>query len=101
MVPSTRGKLVMLEEYGLRHTQSQRGGVEKILADMTYPDWLILYYLAQCMDKKNFNQLVTKMCERYSDDTHIEEEKDELDDSTLKSKMNLKNYLPMKKTSNV
>jgi len=101
MLPGTRSKLVALEEYGLRHTQSQQGGVERILANMTYPDWLILYYMAQCMDKKNFNQLITKMCERYSDDSHIEEEKDELDDSTLKSKMNLKNYLPMKKTSNV
>ena len=101
MLPGTRSKLVALEEYGLRHTQSQQGGVERILANMTYPDWLILYYMAQCMNKKNFNQLITKMCERYSDDSHIEEEKDELDDSTLKSKMNLKNYLPMKKTSNV
>eukprot|EP00092_Neocalanus_flemingeri_P013786 GFUD01014871.1.p1 GENE.GFUD01014871.1~~GFUD01014871.1.p1 ORF type:complete len:406 (+),score=119.28 GFUD01014871.1:84-1301(+) len=103
MMPGIRSKLVILEEYGLRHTSSQRGGLERILSSMTYPDWLILYYLAQCMDKKNFNQLITKMCEKFSDDTHIEEEQDEkaLDDSTLKSKVSLKNYLPMKKTSNV
>jgi len=103
VLPGVRSKLVILEEYGLRHTPSQRGSMEKILASMTYPDWLILYYLAQCMDKQNFNQLITKMCERFSDDTHIEEEQDEkaLDDSTLKSKVSLKNYLPMKKTSNV
>jgi len=102
VLPSFRSKLVVLEEYGLRHTQAERGDVERLLADMTYPDWLILYYLAQCMDKKNFNQLISKMVERFGDDTHhIEEEKDELDDSTLKSKMNLKQYLPMKKTSNV
>jgi len=103
MVPGIRSKLVILEEYGLRHTPSQRADVEKILGSLTYPDWLILYYLAQCMDKQNFNLLVTKMCDRFPDDTHIEEEKDEraVNDSTLQSKVSLKNFLPMKKTSNV
>ena len=103
VMPGVRSKLIILEEYGLRHTPSQRGATERILASMTYPDWLILYYLAQCMDKNNLNQLIAKMGERFSDDTHIEEEEDEktLDDSTLKSKNILKNYLPMKKTSNV
>jgi len=101
LMPSIRSKLVILEEYGFDYAHSQIQGVETVLGSMTYPDWLILYYLAQCMDKDNFNLLITKITERYSDDAHIEEEKDELDDATLRSKMTLKNYLPIKKSSNV
>ena len=59
-----RSKLVMLEEFGFRHSRGQGGQVERVLAALTYPDWLILYYLAQCMEKKNFSLLVSKMCER-------------------------------------
>ena len=59
-----RSKLVMLEEFGFRHSRGHGGQVERVLAALTYPDWLILYYLAQCMEKKNFSLLVSKMCER-------------------------------------
>merc|ERR1712142_597195 len=74
LLPQVRSKLVMLEEFGFRHSRGQSGQVERVLAALTYPDWLILYYLAQCMEKKNFSLLVSKMCERVSEDTHIDED---------------------------
>jgi len=97
LLPQVRSKLVMLEEFGFRHSRGQSGQVERVLAALTYPDWLILYYLAQCMEKKNFSLLVSKMCERVSEDTHIDEDEKNStgveNNGTLPSKDSLKNFL--------
>ena len=38
-----------------------REDVEKVVSQMSYSDFLIFYYLAQSMDKKNFGDLIRYM----------------------------------------
>jgi len=74
-VPSFRGRLVVLENYGLRpknHNQAQM--FRNYLSGLVHSEWLILYYLAGSMDRTNFNNLILKMSG--SGDTHMEDETD-------------------------
>jgi len=95
-VPSLRGRLVVLENFGLRprhHRQAEM--FRNYLSGLTHAEWLILYYLAQSMDKMNFYKLIVKMSG--SGDTHMEDDKDsnnssERNDSTLLSKSRLSNF---------
>jgi len=35
--------------------------MEEVVQRLSYADWLILYYLAQAMDKSNFGSLINKL----------------------------------------
>lgn len=101
--PSVRSRMVVVEEHGFRHVDdSARETTEKVISRLSYPDWLVLYYLAQCMEKRNFSRLIAKLCDTHQE---VEQEEEDIhnvgDDSTLKSKANFKNLLSYKKSSNV
>ena len=38
-----------------------RADIEEVVSKITFSDWLILYYLAQSMDKGNFGELLQKL----------------------------------------
>ena len=63
LMPDIRGKLIKLEEFGFRMRPSaeQQRKIEHLLTDSTYSDWLIIYYLVQCMDKGNFRKLINQV----------------------------------------
>ena len=63
LMPNIRGKLIKLEEFGFRMRPSpeHQRKIEQLLTDSTYSDWLIIYYLVQCMDKKNFAKLINQV----------------------------------------
>ena len=63
LMPNIRGKLIKLEEFGFRMRPSaeHQRKIEHLLTDSTYSDWLIIYYLVQCMDKKNFAKLINQV----------------------------------------
>ena len=67
-LPNVRGKLIKLEEFGfrMRPSQEHKRKIEHLLEDSTYSDWLIIYYLVQCMDKKNFAKLINQVLDRLS-----------------------------------
>jgi len=62
-VPSIRDRLVKLENLGYLDKTLSREDIEKVVGKLAYPDWLILYYLAQSMDKKNFGALVSNLAD--------------------------------------
>ena len=41
----------------------RRADIDKVVSKLTYSDWLILYYLAQSMDKGHFGELLSKLAE--------------------------------------
>jgi len=100
LVPSLRSRMVVIEELGVRNVdESQRQKTEQIVNNLTYPDWLIIYYLVQCMEKKNFKRLMTRMLDLVPEDDEIQTEEDTSDGSTLRSRASLlKNYLPGRKS---
>ena len=53
-IPSMRGRLVLLEGLGFRANANQSEQIASYLQGLEHGDWLIVYYLAQSMDKKNF-----------------------------------------------
>ena len=63
LMPNIRGKLIKLEEFGFRMRPSpeHQRKIEHLLHESTYSDWLIIYYLVQCMDKKNFAKLINQV----------------------------------------
>ena len=79
MIPSMRGRLVVLEGLGFRANAGQvinpypmtmiilfPGQAEHIalyLRGVPHADWLIIYYLAQSMDKANFYNFLVKVKE--------------------------------------
>ena len=77
MVPNIRKRLVMLQETGFRPSMPKSGDTERVLAVLSIPDWMILYHMAQCMDKRNFRKLIERMAEEdigklYSDNKDIQ-----------------------------
>jgi len=89
-VPAIRGRLVILENLGIRPNHDQQLKIDKMVSETSHSDWLILYYLAQCMDKKNFYNFIVKMSGG-SGETHETDSNNVSDDSTLLSKSKLKN----------
>jgi len=87
-IPSMRGRLVLLEGLGFRANAHQSEQIALQLQGMAHGDWLIVYYLAQSMDKTNFYNFLVQMCGSegtQSDEDNEEEENDKkLDDSTLR-----------------
>jgi len=59
--PTTRQRFVKLETRGFLGRNVDREDVEKVVSQMSYSDFLIFYYLAQSMDKKNFGDLIRYM----------------------------------------
>jgi len=107
-IPSMRMRLIQLEEYATRDKKINPDVLASVLDHLGYSDWLLLYYLAQCMDTRGFAKLLTRMQasllemqEQVDDLKHIDEDED-LDpeakigrNSTLKSPYSLKNFIPM------
>ena len=54
-------RFVKLETRGFLGRNVDREDVEKVVGQMSYSDFLIFYYLAQSMDKKNFGDLIRYM----------------------------------------
>ena len=54
-------RFVKLETRGFLGRNVDREDVEKVVSQMSYSDFLIFYYLAQSMDKKNFGDLIRYM----------------------------------------
>ena len=50
------------------NTDVSRETVEDVVRAMSYPDWLILYYLSMSMDKKNFGALIKKLAIQQKED---------------------------------
>lgn len=101
-LPGMRHRMIKISEFGLRSRRVAPGTLERVLDQLSYPDWLLLYYLAQSMDKANFARLINKM----GDDNDEDQESDSLQspdkrsdetDGTLKSQSPLKNFLTLRK----
>jgi len=112
MFPSFRFKLVKLEEFGVRDKKIHPETLSSVLDHLSYSDWLLLYYLAQCMDKTSFSKLVSRMATNLAETVdekdslkHIDDDDDDdskegerIDrNSTLRSPARLKNYLQTKR----
>lgn len=60
-IPSMRGRLVLLEGLGFRANAHQSEQIALQLQGMAHGDWLIVYYLAQSMDKTNFYNFLVQV----------------------------------------
>ena len=38
-----------------------RKDIEDVVSKLSYPDWLVLFYLSQSMEKGNFGELLTRI----------------------------------------
>ena len=56
-----RGRLVLLEGLGFRAYAPQSQPIALPLQGMAHGDWLIVYYLAQSMDKTNFYNFLVQV----------------------------------------
>ena len=68
-------RLLRLENYGYvdrdivkdqskkktAYAHIRRADIEDVVSKLSYPDWLILFYLAQSMEKGNFGELLAKL----------------------------------------
>ena len=43
------------------YAEVHKDDLESVVSKLTFSDWLILYYLAQSMDKGNFGELMTQL----------------------------------------
>ena len=57
---------MQLQNLGYLDQNQFRKDIDLVVGNVSYSDWLILYYLAQCMDKNNFVALISKMAEDVS-----------------------------------
>ena len=39
----------------------RREDIKEVVSKLSYPDWLVLFYLAQSMDKGNFGELLARL----------------------------------------
>ena len=65
-IPSMRGRLVLLEGLGFRANANQSEQIAHYLQGMAHGDWLIVYYLAQSMDKANFYSFLVQVARLYT-----------------------------------
>ena len=65
-IPSMRGRLVLLEGLGFRANANQSEQIAHYLQGMAHGDWLIVYYLAQSMDKANFYNFLVQVARVYT-----------------------------------
>ena len=55
---------VRVKEQSQRQTKYatvRRADIDSVISKITYSDWLVLYYLAQAMDKGHFGELMAKL----------------------------------------
>lgn len=109
MMPKVRMQMIKLEEFGLRDKKISSEALANVLDSLSYSDWLLVYYLSQCMDKTSFSQLVLMLEESITVmDDEVDKakmgrdlDKEEMDtmgrNSTLRSPHSLKNFIPTKK----
>jgi len=78
--PNVRDRMVKLENLGHLDKDIQRSHIDSVVTRLAYPDWLILFYLAKCMDKMNFGCLISNLADdqhqsyyAYHDDDDLEE----------------------------
>ena len=50
-----------LESRGYVGRQVNSESVRSVVQDLSYPDWLLLYYLSMSMEKTNFGALLDRM----------------------------------------
>lgn len=62
-MPNIRDRLVKLENLGYLDKTIPRADIDSVVGRLAYSDWLILYYLAQAMDKKNFAALISNLAD--------------------------------------
>lgn len=55
--------MVKLENLGHLDKDIQRSHIDSVVTRLAYPDWLILFYLAKCMDKMNFGCLISNLAD--------------------------------------
>lgn len=60
---NVRDRFVELDSRGHLDKEVKRKNVHAVISRISYSDWLILYYLAQSMDKRNFGQVIEKLSE--------------------------------------
>ena len=58
--------MVQLQNLGYMEDGTTRANIDEVVGKVSYSDWLILYYLAQCMEKKNFVSLITRLADEVS-----------------------------------
>lgn len=56
-------RLVKLENIGYLDSSILREDIDSVVNRLAYSDWLILYYLAQSMDKRNFGALISQLAD--------------------------------------
>jgi len=78
--PDIRDRLVKLENLGHLDKEMKTAHIDNVVSRLAYPDWLILFYLAKCMDKMNFGCLISNMADNvqpyydvYQDEEELEE----------------------------
>ena len=52
----------------------ERKRTEEMLGRLTFPDWLVVKHLGECMEKDNFADLINMMANNL-DDVDVDEEK--------------------------
>ena len=45
-----------------------RKDIEDVVSKLSYPDWLVLFYLSQSMEKGNFGELLTRVASDIRDE---------------------------------
>ena len=43
------------------YSHVRREDIKEVVSKLSYPDWLVLFYLAQSMEKGNFGELLSRL----------------------------------------
>lgn len=73
-MPDVRQRMTFLANLGHLNKDVPRSAMEEVVQRLSYADWLILYYLAQAMDKSNFGSLITKLVDDLPMNPYINDE---------------------------
>ena len=94
---------MLLESKGHATGTVNKHDIDHVVSNLSYSDWLILYYLEQSMNKKNFGELLQKMSteeygsSRRTSDGGLDSSVDSVDGAaTLKSPARFKNMFSSK-----
>lgn len=92
--------MLKLSNYTHLDNKVKRSHVEAVVSRLSYSDWLILFYLAQSMDKNNFGTLLAQIADdlpEYPTEEDGDEENGFKEPGTLRSSIKLRNLNPLKK----
>jgi len=73
-MPDVRQRMTFLANLGHLNKDVPRSAMEEVVQRLSYADWLILYYLAQAMDKSNFGSLISKLVDDLPTNPYINED---------------------------